>query len=375
MTKERTGGRARRVEQRMRIISGLRVALVGFGYWGSKLARNLREVPECELAMVCDANESHRRACSERYPEAQVCAGLDDALVDPAIDAVVLATPAAQHAEHAIAALRAGKHVFVEKPLALSVGDCDRVIAEADSRQRVLMVGHTFLYSEPVRYLRQLIQEGELGEILYIYGQRLNLGIIRQDLNALWNFAPHDISILLYLLGERPSRASARQFSVLDHELEDMAFLVLEFPSGVVGHLHDSWLDPRKIRQFTVVGSEKMVVYDDTELELPLRIYDKGVRQLPQTLTGSERSFSPDQGFGEFKLQVRAGDVVAPRIEPSEPLRKEVEHFVHCVQTGERPLTDGVHGRDVIEVLEAAERSSTQSGLAQTIGPRDRSIA
>jgi predicted dehydrogenase len=155
-----------------------------------------------------------------------------------------------------------------------------------------------------------------------------------------------------------------------------MAFLVLEFPSGVVGHLHDSWLDPRKIRQFTVVGSEKMVVYDDTELELPLRIYDKGVRQLPQTLTaGADGSFAPDQGFGEFKLQVRAGDVVAPRIEPSEPLRNEIEHFVHCVRTGERPLTDGIHGRDVIEVLEAAERSSAQTGTAQPIGQPDRSIA
>jgi predicted dehydrogenase len=265
--------------------------------------------------------------------------------------------------------------VFVEKPLALSVPDCNLVIAEAEAAGRVLMVGHTFLYSEPVRYLRQLIQEGELGQILYVYGQRLNLGIIRQDLNALWNFAPHDISILLYLLAERPVRASARQFSVLHHQLEDMAFLVLEFPSGVVGHLHDSWLDPRKIRQFTVVGSEKMVVYDDTELEAPLRIYDKGVRQLPQVLTtGSDRAFAPDQDFGEFKLQVRAGDVVAPRIEPSEPLRSEIEHFVKCALTGAQPLTDGAHGRDVVEVLEAAERSSAQSGTAQTIGQLDRSI-
>jgi len=155
-----------------------------------------------------------------------------------------------------------------------------------------------------------------------------------------------------------------------------MAFLVLEFPSGVVGHLHDSWLDPRKIREFTVVGSEKMVVYDDTELELPLRIYDKGVRQLPEALTRStDRAFAPDQGFGEFKLQVRAGDVVAPRIEPSEPLRNEIEHFVHCARTGERPLTDGEHGRDVVQVLEAAEQSSAQSGAAHAIGRADRVIA
>jgi predicted dehydrogenase len=326
--------------------------------------------------MICDADPSHRAACEQRYPETRVRESLEDALGAPDIDAVVLATPASLHAEHAIAALQAGKQVFVEKPLALSVADCERVIAEAKAARRVLMVGHTFLYSEPVRYLRQLIQEGELGRVLYIYGQRLNLGIIRQDLNALWNFAPHDISILLYLLDERPVRASARQFSVLHHQLEDMAFLVLEFPSGVVGHLHDSWLDPRKIRQFTVVGSEKMVVYDDTELELPLRIYDKGVRQLPEVLTtGGERPFAPDQGFGEFKLQVRAGDVIAPRIEPSEPLRSEIEHFVQCALTGKQPLTDGAHGRDVVEVLEAAERSSAQAGVAQTIGQADRSIA
>lgn len=357
-------------------MSKLRVALVGFGYWGSKLARNLRDVSDCDLAMICDANPSHRLSSGERYPDARICEGLDDALTAPDIDAVVLATPASLHAEHAIAALRAGKQVFVEKPLALSVADCDRVIAEAEASGAVLMVGHTFLYSEPVRYLRQLIQEGELGHVLYVYGQRLNLGIIRQDLNALWNFAPHDISILLYLLGERPVRTSARQFSVLDHQLEDMAFLVLEFPSGVVGHLHDSWLDPRKIREFTVVGSEKMVVYDDTELELPLRIYDKGVRQLPEMLTtGAERSFAPDQGFGEFKLQVRAGDVVAPRIEASEPLRTEIEHFVQCALTGEQPLTDGAHGRAVVEILEAAERSAAQSGTAQTIGQADRLVA
>jgi predicted dehydrogenase len=343
----------------------LQVALIGFGYWGAKLARNIRDAPGCDLAMVCDPEPSHRAACTDRYPYARLGSSLEDALADPGIEAVVIATPASVHADHAVAALRAGKHVFVEKPLALSVDDCDRVITEANASKRVLMVGHTFLYSEPVRYLRRLIQEGELGEVLYVYGHRLNLGIIREDLNALWNFGPHDVSILLYLLGGRPLRVSARQFSVLNHDLEDMAFMVLEFPGGIIGHIHDSWLDPRKIRQFTVVGSEKMAVYDDTDVELPLRIYDKGVKQLPAADT--ERPFSPDQGFGEFKLQVRAGDVVAPRVEPREPLRSEVEHFVHCSVTGERPLTDGCHGRDVVEVLEAAERSAARSGTAQTI--------
>ena len=219
------------------------------------------------------------------------------------------------------------------------------------------MVGHTFLYSEPVRMLRRLMDSGDLGRVLYTYAQRLNLGVIREDLNALWNFGPHDISIFLYLLDAMPVRVSARQFRVLNRRLEDVAFLVLEFPDGVVGHIHESWLDPRKVRELTVVGDHKMVVYDDTDVESPLRIYDKGVSPLPRPVGESSEAppVSRSEGFGEFKLQVRAGDLLIPRVVGPEPLRAEIEHFVSCAATGTKPLSDGAHGRDVVAVLEAAE--------------------
>jgi predicted dehydrogenase len=341
------------------------IGLAGFGYWGSKLARNIQEASGCRLTTICEPDDERREACLRRYPGCRGVRTIDELVTAGDVDAVMLATPASSHAQHALAAIRAGKHAFVEKPLALTSADCSLVCREAEDARVTLMVGHTFLYSDPVRYLRGLIESGELGHILYVYGQRLNLGVIRDDLNALWNFGPHDISILLYLLGDRPRQVSARQFSVLEHRLEDVAFMVLEFESGVVGHIHTSWLDPRKVRQFTVVGSSKMAVYDDTDVELPILIYDKGVRTLPLE-PGSEsfREFEPDnpEGFGEFKLQTRAGDVVAPRVEGREPLRVEVEHFVSCVANEESPLTNGEHGRQVVAILEAAERSARDGG-------------
>jgi predicted dehydrogenase len=241
----------------------------------------------------------------------------------------------------------------------------------AEKKGLTLMVGHTFLFSEPVRVLRQLIDSAELGDLLYIYGQRLNLGVIREDLNALWNFGPHDLSILQYLLDEAPVRISARLFSVLNRRLEDVAFVVVEFPSGVVAHIHDSWLDPRKVRQFTVVGSHKMAVYDDTDHEGPLRIYDKGVRRAEGTdgdavLLFGEAS-DPHEGFGEFKLDVRAGDMVVPRVVGREPLRTEIDHFVQCALTGAKPLTDGWHGTQIVAMLEAAHESARADGQAVVV--------
>jgi predicted dehydrogenase len=217
--------------------------------------------------------------------------------------------------------------------------------------------------------LRSLIRSGDLGRVQYIYGQRLNLGVIREDLNALWNFGPHDVSILLHLVDDRPASVTAREYSLLNRELEDVAFLIVEFAGGVVGHIHESWLDPRKVRQFTVVGDRKMAVYDDTDVESPLRIYDKGVIATPRPENGHGKfggGFKPEapEGFGEFKLEVRAGDVLVPHVTPREPLRVEVEHFVECVRTGARPITDGVHGTQVVALLEAAERSAKSDGRA-----------
>jgi predicted dehydrogenase len=341
----------------------IRVGLVGVGYWGSKLARNIYDARGCSLAAICDEQSKRMNNFVERYPSSRAFRSIEELVSSPDIDAVVLATPAKNHAGHARMALEQGKHVLVEKPLALSARDCEGLCLLASSQELTLMVGHTFVYSEPVRMLRTLIQNGELGDILYIYGQRVNLGVIREDLNALWNFAPHDISILLYLLGETPVRVSARQFNLLNRKLEDVAFLVLEFANGVVGHIHDSWLDPRKVRQFTVVGTSQMAVYDDTQVEMPLLIYDKGV--IPTADNGQAIDFADlrsDEGYGDFKLELRAGDVRAPRVSAREPLRVEIEHFVDCVRDGTRPMTDGVHGRQVVSVLEAAHQSAREGG-------------
>jgi predicted dehydrogenase len=343
-------------------MSDVSIGLAGAGYWGSKLARNVFEASGCRLAVVADPDEDRRDAAVERHPGSRGVPSLEELLGAGDVDAVILATPAAQHADHIRAALEAGKHVLVEKPLALSVADAESCLALAEESGLTLMVGHTFLYSEPVRVLRRLIADGELGRVLYVYAQRLNLGVIRQDLNALWNFGPHDVSILLYLLDAYPERVSARVMNVLEHGLEDVAFMVLEFPGGVVGHIHESWLDPRKVRQITVVGDSKMAVYDDTNVEEPLAIYDKGVTR--EDVGMAEFSPSAPQSFGEFKLQVRAGDVVVPRVAGREPLRVEIEHFASCVAGGERPLSDAAHGRDVVAVLEAAQRSAAANGEA-----------
>ena len=349
------------------------LGLAGVGYWGSKLARNVEEAAGCRLAAVCDPDPGRLESTGARYRDARRFQDYEDLLSSDEIEGVVIATPALRHAEHARAALEAGKHVLVEKPLALSLADCDDLVVRADASRLTAMVGHTFVYSEPVRYLRRLIEAGDLGRVLYAYAHRLNLGVIREDLNALWNFGPHDISILLYLLDRAPTRVSARQFSLLDRELEDVAFLVLEFPDGIVAHIHESWLDPRKIRELTIVGDGKMAVYDDTDVETPLRIYDKGVAPPELELMAGNES-----GFGEFKLQTRSGDMLAPRVVSPEPLRVEIEHFVGCIATGERPETDVRHGRDVVAILEAADRSAasgrsfdlTWAGAAAARGAR-----
>jgi predicted dehydrogenase len=336
------------------VSSPLRIGLAGFGYWGSKLARNVVETPGCTLAAVCDPDEGRRRTAGNQYAVPALYTGLDQLLGDPHVDAVILATPAHEHFAQARAALFAGKHVLVEKPLAMRADQCEELDAIASERALTLMTGHTFLYSPPVRALRELIVSGGLGEILYCYGQRLNLGAIRDDTSAMWDLAPHDVSIVLYLIGDLPLMVSAQQYALLDEPQEDIAFLSMIFRGGVVGHLHASRLDPRKVRQLTVVGDRKMAVYDDTDAELPLRVYDKGID------VGDEL---PDAGFGAHRLDVRTGDMVAPKIAMREPLRLEIEHFVEAAREGFRPLTDGRNGRDVVAVLEAAQSSSALGGV------------
>jgi predicted dehydrogenase len=321
----------------------LRIGVAGLGYWGPNLARNFASIEGCEVAWCCDASEASRARAASRFPDARTTPDLDELLADPALDAIALATPVPTHAALAARVLEAGKHCFVEKPLAQSVADAERAVAAALASGRILMVGHLLEYHPGVRKLKELTDSGQLGdEIYYIYGNRVNLGKLRADENALWSLGAHDVSVVLNLAGEEPHDAVAHGQSYVREGVEDVVFCFLRFPSGLCAHLHLSWLDPHKERRFTVVGSRRMATFDDMALEGKLTIYDKG--------------FDEDaRGYGEYIT--RSGDIFSPRIPNVEPLRLECEHFVHCLRTGEQPRSDGASGLRVVRVLEALQRS------------------
>jgi len=321
----------------------VRIGVVGLGYWGPNLARNFAAIPGCELSWCCDASPEARARIAEQFPGVQLADDLDQLLGDPALDAVAIATPVPTHGELAVRVLQAGKHCFVEKPLAQSVADAERAVAAARESGRVLMVGHLLEYHPGVQKLKELTDSGELGErIFYIYGNRLNLGKLRADENALWSLGAHDVSVVLHLAGEEPWEAVAHGASYVRGGVEDVVFCFLRFPSGLCAHLHLSWLDPHKERRFTVVGSRRMATFDDMALEGKLTIYDKG--------------FDEDaRGYGEYIT--RSGGIVSPQIPNVEPLRVECEHFVECVAHGQRPRSDGESGLRVVRVLEALQRS------------------
>jgi predicted dehydrogenase len=324
----------------------VRVGVVGLGYWGPNLARNFDGLPGCELTWVCDASKEARARLAPSLRDARVTAELDDLLADPQLDAVALATPVATHAELATRVLEAGKHCFVEKPLAERVADAERAVEAARAAQRVLMVGHLLEYHPGVLRLKEIADSGELGEIRYIYSNRLNLGVLREEENALWSLGAHDVSVLLALAGEEPYEVEARGESYMQPGVEDVVFCFLRFPSGLSAHLHLSWLDPHKERRFTVVGSKRMATFDDMELERKVAVYDKGF---------DERAGS----YGEYIT--RSGDTWSPRIANTEPLRAECEHFVACVRDGATPRSDGESGLRVVRVLEALQDSLASS--------------
>jgi predicted dehydrogenase len=321
----------------------LRVGVAGLGYWGPNLARNFAAIPGAQLAVCCDRDPQARARIAQMFPETQVRADIETLLGDPSLDAIALATPVSTHADLAVEVLQAGKHCFVEKPLAQSVAAAERAVAAARESGRVLMVGHLLEYHPGVRRLKEMTESGELGEqIFYIYGNRLNLGKLRADENALWSLGAHDVSVVLYLAGEEPCEAFAHGASYVREGVEDIVFCFLRFPSGLTAHLHLSWLDPHKERRFTVVGSRRMATFDDMELERKLTVYDKGFDEDVRT-------------YGEYIT--RSGDIFSPRVANLEPLRIECEHFVHCALTGERPRSDGPSGLRVVRVLEALQRS------------------
>jgi predicted dehydrogenase len=293
----------------------VRVGLVGLGFWGPNLARNFDDLPGATLAWLCDSDEERRTGVAERFPEARTTADLDELLNDPDLEAIVIATPVVTHHALSKQALEAGKHVFVEKPMALEGEDAEELVQLAEERDLVLMPGHLLLYHPGVRKLKELVDSGELGRVLVVYGNRQNLGQIRKDENALGSLGAHDLSVILHLVGEEPVECHAHGESLLG-EVEDVVFCYLKFPSGIVAHMHLSWLDPHKMRKMTVVGAAKMAVFDDMELDRKVTVYDKAAEQAMGT-------------YGEWRT--RTGDIWIPKIANDEPLRLECEHFLGLV--------------------------------------------
>jgi predicted dehydrogenase len=327
----------------------VKAALLGYGYWGPNLARNLHQRLGTDWVACVDLDPERRAEVARRYPWVIPLDELGPVLADPAIEAVVVATPAATHAAFARQALEGGKHVLVEKPLALSTAEAAALTRQAERASRVLMVGHTFEYNPAVTKMRALLQSGELGDLWYLHSQRVNLGRIQNDINALWSIGPHDVSIANYLIGTAPRWVSARGARYLHTELEDVVFATLGYDSGVLAHLHVSWLDPSKVRRTTMVGSRRMVVFDDLDSEAKLRVYDKGA--------------DPVQGgYGEYQFRLRAGDIHVPRTEMTEPLALELDHFLECCASGARPRSDGWSGTRVVAALEAAQQSLDKGG-------------
>jgi predicted dehydrogenase len=320
----------------------IRIGVAGLGYWGPNLARNFAGLAECELTWCCDADEATCARVAGLYPSARATTDLQDLLDDPELDAVVLATPVPTHADLAVRVLEAGKHCFVEKPLAQSVADAERAVQAGRAAGRTLMVGHLLEYHPGVLKLKELADGGELGRIFYIYGNRLNLGKLRADENALWSLGAHDVSVVLSLAGEEPVEAVAHGESYVRDGVQDVVFCFLRFPSGLAAHLHLSWLDPHKERRFTVVGEHKMATFDDMAVEGKITVYDKGFDEAPQ-------------GYGEWVT--RSGDAYSPRLAGVEPLRLECQEFVNSIRDGSTPRSDGESGLRVVRVLERLQQS------------------
>jgi predicted dehydrogenase len=328
----------------------VRVGVVGLGYWGPNLVRVLNEAATAEAAWMCDLRPDVLEALGRRFPSVRQTQDLDEMLEDESVDAVAVVTPVSTHHDLAMRALKAGKHVFVEKPLASSSELAVDLIRAADERGLVLMPGHTFLYSPPVNRIRELIRAGELGEIYFVSMSRVNLGLYQSDVSVIWDLGPHDFSILLYWLGEHPSQVISTGRACIDSGKEDVAFITCEFDSGTIAHIELSWLAPSKLRRTTVVGSQKMVVYDDCSNE-PVRVYDAGV--MPRD----------PESFGEY-LKYRTGDIVSPHIESTEPIALQMDDFCRAIRCGTTPNSSARLGLDVVRMIEAADRSRVRFGEA-----------
>ncbi|MCP4870693.1 MAG: Gfo/Idh/MocA family oxidoreductase [Proteobacteria bacterium] len=328
-------------------------AIVGIGYWGPGIVRNLAGLESCRLLHLVDQDASKAAGAAERFcPDTPAHDDYTRVLNDPAVEAIVIATPVRSHHELALGALRAGKHVLVEKPLAMTVPECKELEAEAAARNLTLMVGHIFLFNAAVEQVKTYIDEGKLGEVLYVHSRRVNLGRVQGDINALWSFAPHDLSILNYWLGSEPVAVAARGFSYISPGVEDVVFCTLHYPGKVRAHIHIGWLDPRKVREMTVVGDKRMVVFDDISPGAKVQLFDSRV----------ETSNTGPEDFAAWQVDIQKGDVSIPKIAWVEPLRTEMAHFLGCVR-GDGPCrTDGASGTSVTASIVAAQESLRRDG-------------
>src|SRR5688572_16355548 len=329
----------------------LNVGVVGCGYWGPNLIRNFRALSDCKLKMICDLDEKRLAHLKNLYPEVEATTDYKAMLANGGLDAVVIATAVRTHHPLAKAALLAGKHVFVEKPLSASVAEAEEMNALAREKGLTLMVGHTFLYSAPVRKIKEIVDRGDIGEIRYINARRLNLGLYQKDINVTWDLAPHDISIVQYILDELPLTVNCQGTAHVTEGVEDVTTLCLNFKKERTAIIQSSWLDPRKVREMTIVGSKRMIVYDDVAPLEKIRIYDARVETPPRYDT-----------FAEFQYAYHYGDMYVPYVKQEEPLKIECQHFLDCINQGRTPLTSGQMGMELVRILEAASVSLKRGG-------------
>lgn len=331
----------------------LGIAVIGCGYWGVNYVRVFSELAETHVAVICDQRKERLLEIQQRFPNVDICTDIDDALHREDVDAVVIATQATTHFDVTRQCIAADKHILLEKPMAITTAQAAELVQMGQTRDSVLMVGHTFLFNPGIQKVKEYIADGEIGEVYYMYAQRTNLGPIRHDVNALWDLAPHDVSIFNHLLNEKPIWVSAVGSNVLKNSRQDVGFVSIGYESGVIGNIHVSWVDPHKVRQMVVVGSEQRIVFDDVSIQERVRVYEKGVAPLESEI-GS---------FGEFKLQIRDGNIISPLIPIGEPLKNQCRHFIECIHTGKTPITDAQAGLDVVQVMEAIDISISKNGM------------
>jgi len=329
----------------------LNIGIVGCGYWGPNLVRNFNSLSDCTVKWLCDANPDRLAYMKKLYHDAEITVMFKDVVNNNDIDAIAIATPIRFHFEMAKAALLAGKHTFIEKPMARSTQECEELIDLAQKQSLTLMVGHTYVYSSSVKMIKNIIDHGDLGEIQYISSRRLNLGLFQKDINVAWDLAPHDLTIVLYVLGKTPSGVNCQGKAHVTDEIEDVTNMTLTFSNGAIALIQSSWLDPNKIRQMTFVGRRRMLIYDDIEPHEKIKIYDKRVETPPHYDT-----------FAEFQYAYHYGDMYCPYVKQDEPLKIECQHFLDCIKFGTEPTSSGLDGLNVVRILEAASESLKNGG-------------